>query len=102
MLTIGCSLEAATSRLEDMVPENAGSATAPNGLPAADVPAPGANEVKPTPSPSPRPEVLPPAIDDFDGIINGNVKTFVNRSEEIGGLVAEQVGGYADKTPPFY
>ena len=36
-------------------------------------------------------EHLPPMIDDFDGIINGEVKTFVNMSEEIGGLVAEQV-----------
>lgn len=36
-------------------------------------------------------EILPPAIDDFDAIINGEVKTFVNVSEEIGGLVAEQV-----------
>lgn len=34
---------------------------------------------------------LPPAIDDFDALINGDVKTFVNMSEEIGGLVAEQV-----------
>lgn len=36
-------------------------------------------------------EVLPPAIDDFDALINAEVKTFVNMSEEIGGLVAEQV-----------
>lgn len=36
-------------------------------------------------------ETLPPAIDDFDTMINAEVKTFVNMSEEIGGLVAEQV-----------
>ena len=36
-------------------------------------------------------EALPPVIDDFDGTINAEVKTFVNMSEEIGGLVAEQV-----------
>ena len=36
-------------------------------------------------------EVLPASIEDFDAIINGIVKTYVNVSEEIGGLVAEQV-----------
>ena len=41
-------------------------------------------------------ETLPAAIDDFDAMINTNVKTYVNMSEEIGGLVAEQVGGHAD------
>lgn len=39
-------------------------------------------------------ETLPPVIDDFDRTINGEVKTFVNMSEEIGGLVAEQVCYY--------
>lgn len=43
------------------------------------------------PSPPKHLETLPPVIDNFDGIINGEVKTFVNMSEEIGGLVAEQV-----------
>lgn len=42
-------------------------------------------------SPQQSMETLPPAIDDFDAIINTEVKTFVNVSEEIGGLVAEQV-----------
>ena len=36
-------------------------------------------------------ETLPPTIDDFDTTINDEVKSFVNMSEEIGGLVAEQV-----------
>lgn len=44
-----------------------------------------------TASQKPAAEPLPPAIDDFDAVINGDVKTFVNMSEEIGGLVAEQV-----------
>ena len=39
-------------------------------------------------------ERLPPAIDDFDAMINSDVKTYVNMSEEIGGLVAEQVWRY--------
>ena len=37
------------------------------------------------------PEPLPPALDDFDSLINGDVIKFVNMSEELGGLVAEQV-----------
>ena len=36
-------------------------------------------------------EVLPASIDDFDAVINGDVKTFVNMSDELGGLVANQV-----------
>ena len=36
-------------------------------------------------------EQLPPAIQDFDEMINTVVKTYVNVSEEVGGLVAEQV-----------
>ena len=36
-------------------------------------------------------EPLPPALDDFDSLINGDVVKFVNMSEELGGLVAEQV-----------
>ena len=43
------------------------------------------------PAPLPSTETLPPAIEDFDAMVNSEVKTFVNMSEEIGGLVAEQV-----------
>ncbi len=45
-------------------------------------------------------EALPPAIDDFDAMINAEVKTFVNMSEEIGGLVAEQVPLSTQSTNP--
>ena len=38
-----------------------------------------------------QPEALPPSIEAFDAMIEGVVKTYVNVSEEIGGLVAEQV-----------
>lgn len=56
------------------------------------------------PTPQKHLETLPPVIDDFDNIINGEVKTFVNMSEEIGGLVAEQVhmpeqGNFEDIVP---
>lgn len=92
-LTILERLEAATSRLEDMVPAMAENAS-PNGAP------PTLNgglaveqaDLRSGSSPSPAPSTpLPASVDDFDALINGDVKTFVNMSEEIGGLVAEQV-----------
>ena len=90
-------LEAATSRLEDMVPNMSDASTITNGV------SPGQTQSLVTsksvdsnriasPSPSAPVETLPPAIDDFDALINSDVETFVNVSEEIGGLVAEQVG----------
>ncbi|KAL9103771.1 MAG: hypothetical protein Q9163_001230 [Psora crenata] len=86
-------LEAATSRLEDMVPSmgdgsnplNGLSPVQAHGLSLSDDHARGSS-----PSPQRHIESLPPAIDDFDTIINSEVKTYVNMSEEIGGLVAEQ------------
>lgn len=91
-LTILKRLEAATSRLEDMVPDMDQSA-ATNGLSASDegIPTPGSSKQIGA-SDAPRsPAPLPPAIDDFDSVINGDVTKFVTMSEHIGGLVAEQV-----------
>jgi len=94
MLTV-CSLEAATSRLEDMVPNmGEGPATASGTQPIQNQPTPVSVPRDQARGASPPPtttEQLPAAIDDFDAVINGDVKTFVNISEEIGGLVAEQV-----------
>ncbi|KAL8700270.1 MAG: hypothetical protein Q9201_005541 [Fulgogasparrea decipioides] len=87
-------LEAATSRLEDMVPTIQDPSAASNGvasLPESGLTAPGAEaRGRLASSPKLAPAPLPPAIDAFDALINGDVKTFVNMSEEIGGLVAEQ------------
>ncbi|KAH1293693.1 hypothetical protein KXX33_006189 [Aspergillus fumigatus] len=85
-------LEAATSRLEDMAmslddphsPKQVGSATA-TPEPTAPVPV---NTVAP-PAPPAAPS-LPPQIEDFDALINGDVRSFVDLGEKIGGLVAEQ------------
>ncbi len=95
-LTLLRRLEAATSRLEDMVPTMTDASASTNGLPA--LPEAGLSTGRGIDQPagtvaSPQPviEPLPPAIDDFDALINGDVKTYVNMSEEIGGLVAEQV-----------
>lgn len=96
-LTLLRRLEAATSRLEDMVPTISDPSAATNGvasLPESGLTAPGGDIRGGSGTPQQQPMApLPPAIDDFDALINGDVKTFVNMSEEIGGLVAEQVGG---------
>ena len=92
-LTILKRLEAATSRLEDMVPSMGDQAAATNGLSAAnqdDQTPGGAKQMGGSDGPS-TPAPLPPAIDDFDSMINGDVTKFVTMSEQIGGLVAEQV-----------
>ena len=89
-------LEAATSRLEDMVPNVNDSAASTNGIQSTTgqgmTAAEGMGQARGNaPPPLRHMETLPPTIDDFDATINGEVKTFVNMSEEIGGLVAEQV-----------
>ena len=96
-LTILVRLEAATSRLEDMVPVMGDSSTPLNGVqPNAGqdtTTTRSVSQLQENGSPAPQQlEILPLVIDDFDAIINGEIKTFVNMSEEIGGLVAEQVG----------
>ncbi len=95
-LTILGRLEAATSRLEDMVPNIGDSSPSTNGIQSTRgqgmTAAEGMDQSRVIPpTPQKHLETLPPVIDDFDSIINGEVKTFVNMSEEIGGLVAEQV-----------
>ncbi|KAL9131615.1 MAG: hypothetical protein Q9217_000503 [Psora testacea] len=86
-------LEAATSRLEDMVPSMSDGLNAPHGLPPAQPQGLSFNDDHArgaSPQSQRHVESLPPAIADFDVIINTEVKTYVNMSEEIGGLVAEQ------------
>ena len=89
-----CRLEAATSRLEDMVPSLGDGSDPSNGLSAGQPQYNNDHARGASPSVSHDVERLPPAIDDFDAMINGDVKTYVNMSEEIGGLVAEQVWRY--------
>ena len=96
-LTILGRLEAATSRLEDLVPNISDSSLTTDG--AQSLSGQGQSTdllMDQAASPSRHMETLPPVIDDFDAIINGQVKSFVNMSEEIGGLVAEQV------CPPYF
>ena len=92
-LTILTRLEAATSRLEDMVPSLGDQSVATNGISSADQgdQTPGGSKQMGASDGPPSPAPLPPAIDDFDSVINGDVTKFVAMSEQIGGLVAEQV-----------
>lgn len=91
-LTILGRLEAATSRLEDLVPNIGDTALTTDDVQALSGQGPSTDRaLDQARSPSRHMETLPPVIDDFDAIINGQVKSFVNMSEEIGGLVAEQV-----------
>lgn len=84
-------LEAATSRLEDLVPTITDPSVTTDAAQPLSGQGPSAERaLDQARSPSRHMETLPPVIDDFDAIINGQVKSFVNMSEEIGGLVAEQ------------
>ena len=78
-----------------MVPTIAENSTDPNNHASDQAHGLGINDSQArgtTSPPSQEVEVLPAAIEDFDSMIESVVKTFVNVSEEIGGLVAEQVG----------
>src|SRR3954451_4992120 len=89
-------LEAATSRLEDMAtsvdathPDTVAAITSAGAIPGiapAATPAPTATD--PTPPPA---EPLPRSIEEFDKIIKEDVQAFVTASEQIGGLVEQQV-----------
>ena len=89
-------LEAATSRLEDMAQPTSLVTTTSNGTGAASTSVAGAMGATPgnvaATSPERSAEVLPPSIEGFDELINGPVTKFVNLSDELGGVVAEQVG----------
>lgn len=100
-LTILHRLEAATSRLEDMVPHMADQSTITNGISSTDSnPTPkGAKQSEgAVTSPAPSAAPLPASIDDFDKMINGELTTFVTMSEGIGGLLAEQVSPCESQT----
>jgi adenylyl cyclase-associated protein len=90
-------LEAATSRLEDLAtitPPGSEDALAPT------TPAAGSRVALPTLAatgnasaapPPPAAEPLPQSVEEFDEIIGSEVANYVALSEEIGGLIAEQV-----------
>ena len=98
------SLEAATSRLEDIATSVEGSdsraltPTSQTPVPTSTDTARAATPVAATPivaAPvvtAPAPEPLPRSIEEFDELIDGDVTAFVTASSKLGGLVEEQVG----------
>ncbi|MCJ1431539.1 hypothetical protein MMC27_000892 [Xylographa pallens] len=87
-------LEAATSRLEDIASSTPDPAASTNGTSTASTAAmtTGFSEPQASSIPTPKqlPEPLPPAIEGFDALMNGEVEAFVGRSEGLRGLIAEQ------------
>lgn len=89
-------LEAATSRLEDMATSTIDpprlNGAAPTPAPTGPLPAPPTTSQAPPPQPPKvAQEVLPESVEEFDALINGAVKKFVNLSDEVGGAIAAQV-----------
>jgi hypothetical protein len=92
-------LEAATSRLEDMVPATAEShavngIAVPKGLAAittSSVTTPPAPPAPPAPPVAPKADPVPESVEDFDTFISEAVTKYVKQSEAIGGSIAKQV-----------
>jgi hypothetical protein len=105
-------LEAATSRLEDIAssaaegptPTSATAGPASRSIAGAASAAPSINgDVTPTQGPPPKSAIpepaveLPQTVQDFDTLMNEDLKPFKEISEKVGGLVAEQVGDFLRK-----
>lgn len=87
---IPASLEAATSRLEDLAASPAGPAAATRGAGAGVGPvAAGGDAAGPS---STIAAADPPAVTAFDDYLEQPLKDYAGLSEQIGGLVAQQVG----------
>lgn len=84
-------LEAATSRLEDMAASAIDISGAPAPAPTGPLPPPPTGTARAVSEPKAIPEALPESVEEFDAFITGTVKKYVNLSDEIGGLVSEQV-----------
>ena len=89
-------LEAATSRLEDIASSAASFEAASSESPLASISAPstakpiGASSQNLAPTAS-KTAPTPPAIEDFDSLVTGDVKAYLDLSQELGGPIAEQV-----------
>ena len=91
-------LEAATSRLEDMAQATIDPGASTNGIPSHSATAGetigGAAGSLAPPAVVRQAEPLPASIEAFDELILSDVTKFVNISDELGGVVAEQVRCY--------
>ncbi|KAF2093337.1 hypothetical protein NA57DRAFT_69130 [Rhizodiscina lignyota] len=85
-------LEAATSRLEDIASSSEQPAPTTNGTTTtAATSGPSAPQSQsPAPAKEPPKEELPQSIEDFDTLLNGDVKAWTDLSTAFGGVIAEQ------------
>lgn len=84
-------LEAATSRLEDMATSIDSSHPSTVAAISSSVGAYTDPSTATPPSDAQSAEPLPPSIEDFDKLLDQHVKAFLKASEEVGGLVEQQV-----------
>lgn len=91
-------LEAATSRLEDMATSVDSSHPSTVAAISSSAGAPQDSSTTGATGAAPSAELLPPSIEDFDKVIDQDVKAFVNASAKIGGLVEQQAGHWQ---PPY-
>ena len=83
-------LEAATSRLEDMATSIDSSHPSTVAAISSSAGAPPNPTTTAVPAPALLGETLTPPIEDFDKIIDQEVKSFVTASQKVGGLVEQQ------------
>ena len=87
-------LEAATSRLEDLVPTPDGTRSSSDALESQNDDMNGSYASAEQSSTATQPsqqEQLPPAIKAFNTLIDTEVKNFLDKSQQVGSLVADQV-----------
>jgi adenylyl cyclase-associated protein len=88
LTAVAFRLEAATSRLEDIASSSVGfEDSAPNGTSA---PPPGATVAAPKDAPAPKAESLAPTIEAFDGLLNTELKTWLDLSSKLGSVIEGQ------------
>lgn len=91
-------LEAATSRLEDIASSTIPPPSTPKTNGTTSVASPTVQAATPPTVVAPTIQTIiedpvPESISEFDALIQGPVKKYVNLSDEIGGVVAEQASG---------
>jgi adenylyl cyclase-associated protein len=86
-------LEAATSRLEDIASSAQPFEPSATGHDGSSLAVPSQNQRASTPGASSiqSQEPLPESIEDFDTLINGDLKAYNDLSQALGGVIAEQV-----------
>lgn len=101
-------LEAATSRLEDIatsteLPKDVAVLSQTETSPVSDSPAPKLPSQAALPNSAPRTnEPMPEAIEEFDQLISSSVDNYVKLSNELGGVVEEQVSTSASTSTQHY